>query len=82
MYATPSDRTAGVGTGMDTAARDAQRAFWFAWNTADAQALAEAWPAYRAALRSIGGNAGTWASELSAHPDLAGGLVRFCESRL
>lgn len=63
-------------------ARAAQRAFWYAWNTGDAAATAEAWPAYRNAMPVAGAVARRFANDLAAQPDLAGGLVRFCETKL
>ncbi len=67
---------------MEPHARAAQRAFWYAWNAADPVASAQAWPAYREALPAIAATARAWASDLATQPDLTGGLVRFCESKL
>lgn len=67
---------------MQPRARDAQRAFWYAWNAADPVGTAEAWGAYRAAMPQLAATARAWAADLAGQPDLAGGLVRFCESKL
>ena len=62
--------------------RKAQRALWYAWNAGDPEATAEAWPAYRASLPALGVLSRAWARALSRQPDLASGLVKYCESRL
>ena len=62
--------------------RIGQRTFWYAWNTADATAVADAWPGYRRTMPAITVLARAWARALARQPDLAAGLVRFCESRL
>lgn len=67
---------------MEPSAREAQRAFWYAWNVADASETPDAWRRYRDALPAISATARAWASELASHPDLASGLVSFCESKL
>jgi len=59
-----------------------QRAFWYAWNTGDPDAVADAWPGYRALLPSITVLARAWARARARQTDLAEGLVRFCENRL
>jgi uncharacterized repeat protein (TIGR03837 family) len=64
------------------APRDAQRALWYAWNAGDPDATAEAWPAYRESIPALGVLARAWARALARQPDLAGELVKFCESRL
>ena len=59
-----------------------QRTFWYAWNAGDPITTADAWPGYRAAMPAITVLARAWARALARQPDLAGGLVKFCESRL
>ena len=59
-----------------------QRTFWYAFNAGDPITTADAWPAYRAAMPAITVLARAWARALARQPDLAGGLVKFCESRL
>lgn len=67
---------------MPESARVAQRALWYAWNAGDASALVDAWPAYRAAMPGIGVLARAWARMLARQEDLAGALVKYCETRL
>lgn len=67
---------------MDAGPRDAQRAFWYAWNAGDGEAVAAAWPAFRSALPALRAHLRSWADELATLPDLAGGLVRFWRSTL
>ncbi len=69
-------------TGLATSTREAQRAFWYAWNAGAADAAAAAWPAFRRAFPALADQGTAWTGELTRHPDLAGGLVRFCENRL
>jgi len=59
-----------------------QRTFWYAWNAGDPITTADAWPGYRAAMPAVTVLARAWARALARQPDLAGGLVKFCESRL
>ncbi|MFO1414539.1 MAG: elongation factor P maturation arginine rhamnosyltransferase EarP [Burkholderiales bacterium] len=59
-----------------------QRTFWYAWNAGDPVATAEAWPVYRSVMPAVTVLTRAWARALARHPDLAGGLVRFVESRL
>jgi uncharacterized repeat protein (TIGR03837 family) len=67
---------------LPDAAREAQRAFWYAWNAQDPATLTLAWPAYRAAVPALGVLSRAWARALARQTDLASGLVRYCESRL
>ena len=60
----------------------AQRAFWYAWNAADGDALAEAWPAFRQQADALAAHGDRWAHALAAQVDLAEGLVKFSENRL
>ncbi|MCC6197631.1 MAG: elongation factor P maturation arginine rhamnosyltransferase EarP [Burkholderiales bacterium] len=69
-------------SGMPEAVRDAQRAFWYAWNADDPAAAADAWPAYRTTMPDAGAFVRGWARDLARQSDLAGGLVKFCENRL
>ncbi len=64
------------------AAFHAQRTFWRAWNVGDAIAVADAWPAFRAALPELKARGRGWADVLARQTDLAEGLVKFCEKRL
>jgi uncharacterized repeat protein (TIGR03837 family) len=67
---------------LDPSIAGAQRAFWRAWNTGDGDATVAAWPAYRAALPRLAVRSQEWAHALGRQPDLAKGLVTFCENRL
>jgi uncharacterized repeat protein (TIGR03837 family) len=67
---------------LPDAPREAQRALWYAWNAGDAEATAEAWPAYRESMPALGVLSRAWARALARQPDLASGLVKYCESRL
>ncbi|MEO8344579.1 MAG: elongation factor P maturation arginine rhamnosyltransferase EarP [Betaproteobacteria bacterium] len=60
----------------------AQRAFWLAWNAGDAEAVAAAWPTFRAALPLLEDHGRAWARTLARQTDLAKRLVTFCENRL
>jgi uncharacterized repeat protein (TIGR03837 family) len=71
-----------IEAGLPDAPREAQRALWYAWNAGDAEATAEAWPAYRESMPALGVLARAWARALARQSDLAEGLVRYCESRL
>jgi uncharacterized repeat protein (TIGR03837 family) len=71
-----------VESGLPDTPRKAQRAFWYAWNAGDPEATASAWPAYRASMPALGVLSRAWARALARHPDLASGLVKYCESRL
>jgi uncharacterized repeat protein (TIGR03837 family) len=62
--------------------REAQRTLWYAWNAGDPEAAAEAWPAYRRAMPALGVMSRAWARALARQQDLAGGLVKYCESLL
>ena len=68
----------------DAAADDAQavRRFWRAWNDADPDATAAAWPAFRACAASLERHNNAWAARLAALPDLASCLMEFCRNRL
>lgn len=57
-------------------AAQALRGFWLAWN--EERGLADAWPAFSAALPALSAHAGRWCDELSAQADLATGLTKFC----
>jgi uncharacterized repeat protein (TIGR03837 family) len=59
-----------------------QRTFWYAWNAGDPVTTADAWPGYRAALPAITVVTRAWSRALARQPELAGGLVKFCESKL
>jgi len=67
---------------LPEAPRAAQRAFWYAWNTQDPEATAEAWPAYRESMPTLSVLSRAWARALVRRTDLASGLVKYCESRL
>ncbi|MFO1325383.1 MAG: elongation factor P maturation arginine rhamnosyltransferase EarP [Burkholderiales bacterium] len=69
-------------TGLPEGVRYGQRAFWLAWNTGDPVATVDAWPGFRRAQPAVNVLARAWARALARQPDLAGGLVKFCESRL
>jgi uncharacterized repeat protein (TIGR03837 family) len=71
-----------VEANLPDAAREAQRAFWFAWNTQDPVSTPLAWPAYRASMPALGVLSRAWARALARQTDLASGLVKYCESRL
>jgi uncharacterized repeat protein (TIGR03837 family) len=68
--------------GLAAPAAAAQRAFWYAWNAGDGDALAAAWPAFRAAAPALAAHGEHWAQALGAQVELAEGLVNFSESRL
>jgi uncharacterized repeat protein (TIGR03837 family) len=68
--------------GLPDDVRLPQRAFWYAWNAADPVAPAAAWPAFREYMPGLHVVARAWARALSRQPDLASGLVRYCETRL
>ena len=68
------------GAGLPASAREAQAAFWHAWNAGDPTLLD--WPGFwrhRAALLT---RAGVWAEELARLGDLAGNLAEFAENQL
>ncbi|MEP7063231.1 MAG: elongation factor P maturation arginine rhamnosyltransferase EarP [Betaproteobacteria bacterium] len=67
----------------DVIDQDAQaaRSLWHAFNTADAGALAQAWPGFRAALPMLDTHARGWSQWLSTLPELSAGLVKFVEMR-
>ena len=69
-------------SGVPDSVRLGQRTFWYAFNAGDPITTADAWPAYRAAMPAVTVLTRAWARALARQPDLAGGLVRFCESRL
>ncbi len=71
-----------VEKGLDVAVAQSQRDFWRAWNTGDAQATVDAWPGLRTALPALRARGRAWADLLGRQPDLAQGLVKFCENRL
>jgi uncharacterized repeat protein (TIGR03837 family) len=71
-----------IETDLPDTPRAAQRAFWYAWNAGDPEATADAWPAYRTAMPTLGVLARAWARSLARQPDLAGELVKYSESRL
>lgn len=56
----------------------ALRPFWRAWNGVGSLD----WPAFAAALPGVEAPSRDWAAILAGHPDLAGGLVKFCLERL
>lgn len=62
--------------GLDAAAADAFAAFWRAWNRETG--VAEAWPAFQAALPTLRGHAGPWVAQLQEAGELASKLVKFC----
>lgn len=65
---------------LPTAPHKALIRFWRAWNGQGD--VAEAWPAFRAALPRLQAHASAWAAEIAEPGDLAGNLVRFCALRL
>lgn len=68
------------GAGLDSAARNAQEAFWRAWNGSEGgMGVAEAWPALEAALPRLAAHGQAWAREMEALGDLASGLLKFCK---
>jgi uncharacterized repeat protein (TIGR03837 family) len=71
-----------IEAGLPPAIAAAQRAFWYAWNAADGDALAEAWPAFREQADALAAHGDRWAHALAAQVDLAEGLVKFSENRL
>jgi uncharacterized repeat protein (TIGR03837 family) len=68
--------------GLDPAAAEAANQFWLAFNGRRTEDAALAWPAFRAALPRLREHGAGWADRLAKQPDLASGLVEFCESRL
>jgi uncharacterized repeat protein (TIGR03837 family) len=56
----------------------ATRRFFHAWNGDGALD----WPAFAAALPALTAHAPNWATQIQAHGDLAGNLVKFCAVRL
>jgi uncharacterized repeat protein (TIGR03837 family) len=71
-----------IENGLPDVVRLAQRTFWYAWNAGDPVTTSDAWSGYRAAMPAITVLARAWARALARQPELAGGLVKFCESRL
>ncbi len=66
--------------GLPAAVANDLRAFWTAWNAADAASLDwMGWWRHRQALQA---HTKRWAQQLIALGDLAGNLVRFCHERL
>jgi len=68
--------------GLDPQSVQARRAFWQAWNSGHPEAVAAAWPAFRAALPALRAHARSRAAALARQMDLAKALVTFCENRL
>jgi len=68
--------------GLLPEAAAAQRAFWYAWNAAEPQVLADAWPAYLRAAAALRAHGEAWAHALAGQVDMAEGLVKFSETRL
>ena len=66
-------------TGWIPAAR-ALVAFWQAWNRESG--VAEAWPAFAAALPALRAHAVRWVGQLQEAGELASKLVQFCELKL
>ena len=63
-------------------AQQAQRRLMRAFDAADPDAVALAWPAFEASLDRAGARARQWAAALAAMPDLASRLVGFARSKL
>ncbi|MBN8442185.1 MAG: elongation factor P maturation arginine rhamnosyltransferase EarP [Thauera sp.] len=61
---------------LEPRAAQALRDFWLAWN--EEAGLAEYWPAFAANLPALAEHAVRWCEELTAQPDLATGLTKFC----
>ena len=68
--------------GLESAAAKAVSRFWLAFNDGRSDAAALAWPAFRGSFRELSRQGARWAEHLGRHPDLASGLVLFCDSRL
>ena len=66
--------------GLDPAAARALAAFWQAWNRESG--VAEAWPAFAAALPALRAHAGRWVGQLQEAGELASKLVQFCELKI
>ena len=56
--------------------------FWRAFNDEDGAATADAWPAFRDALGTLGAHGREWAAHLATLPELGSGLVEFARRRL
>lgn len=63
--------------GLEPTAAKAMADFGRAWNLG--RDVAEAWPAFLAALPALGAHARVWSRRLQENGDLAGNLVRFCK---
>jgi len=68
------------GAGLDARSGCALSDFWYAWNRE--QGVAEAWPAFEAALPALSGHAGRWAAHLETVGELASRLVQFCKLKI
>ena len=66
--------------GLPAAEADALARFWRAWNgyASDRSSLAEAWPAFAAAVPALELHARRWCDAQAALPDLATALDAFC----
>ena len=68
------------GAGLDAGSDRALVDFWRAWNRE--QGVAEAWPAFEAALPALAGHAGPWVARLEEAGELASKLVQFCKLKI
>ena len=68
------------GAGLDAGSGRALADFWRAWNRE--QGVAEAWPAFEAALPALAKHAGPWAAHLEEAGELASKLVQFCKLKI
>ena len=68
------------GAGLDAGSGSALADFWHAWNRE--QGVAEAWPAFEAALPALSEHAERWAAQLEAAGELASKLVQFCKLKI
>jgi uncharacterized repeat protein (TIGR03837 family) len=66
--------------GLDAGSGSALADFWHAWNRE--QGVADAWPAFEAALPTLSEHAERWAVRLEAAGELASKLVQFCKLKI
>lgn len=66
--------------GLDAGSGAALADFWHAWNRE--QGVAEAWPAFEAALPALSEHVERWAAQLEAAGELASKLVQFCKLKI
>lgn len=68
------------GAGLDAGSGPALADFWHAWNRE--RGVADAWPAFEAALPALTGHGERWMTQLEAAGELASKLVQFCKLKI